>query len=304
MTTARARTPRRVVGKSAKSGKLSHTLNRTALYVAVTAGAIAFGLPFAWMVRTTVMPPQQVYRFPPEWIPEEIHWEYFTGILRHVKFGGGAGYRFPDWLWNSFMLSTVTAVGAVLSSSLVGFAFGRLRFRGRDALFVIVLSTMILPQHVRMIPTFLLFTKLDWVGTYKPLIVPTYFAPAFFVFLLRQFFMQIPREMDDSAYIDGCSPLGLFFRIHLPLSLPVLGVVMIFQFNGMWNNFFGPLLYLRDVAKYPVSVGLRYFQGRFQQTEIQALMAASLVSLIPPILLFFFAQRRMIQGIVITGIKG
>jgi len=250
------------------------------------------------------MPRTQVYRFPPEWIPEEIRGEFFGIVFQYVKSGGAAGYSFPGWLRNSFYLSTVTAVGAVLSSSLVGFAFARLRFRGREILFIVVLSTMILPQHVRLIPTYLLFSRLGWVGTYKPLIVPTYFAPAFFVFLLRQFFMQIPREMDDAAYIDGCSPLGLFFRIHLPLSLPVLGVVMIFQFNGMWNNFFGPLLYIRDVAKYPVSIGLRYFQGRFRQTQIQSLMAASLISLIPPIVLFFFAQRRMIQGIVITGIKG
>lgn len=290
--------------RTSRSRKLSYTLNRVALYVAVIIGAIAFGLPFLWMVRTSVMPKLQVYRFPPEWIPEELRWEFFGVVFASIKYGGSVEYSFPRWLQNSFYLSTVTAIGAVLSSSLVGFAFGRLRFRGRDALFLVLLSTMILPQHVRLIPTYLLFSKLGWVGTYKPLIVPTYFAPAFFVFLLRQFFMQIPREMDDAAYIDGCSPLGLFFRIHLPLSLPALGVVMIFQFNGMWNNFFLPLLYIRDIAKYPVAIGLRYFQGRFRQTQIQALMAASLISLIPPILLFFFAQRRMIQGIVITGIKG
>lgn len=292
------------IARTLRSRKLSFALGRVALYAAVVMGAIAFGLPFVWMIRTSIMPRAQVYRFPPEWIPEEIEWKFFGMVFEFVRSGGAAGYSFPRWLYNSLYLSTVTGIGAVLSSSLVGFAFGRLRFRGRDTLFLVLISTMLLPQHVRLIPTYLLFSGLGWVGSYKPLVVPTYFAPAFFVFLLRQFFMQIPREMDDAAYIDGCSPVGLFFRIHLPLSLPALGVVMIFQFNGMWNNFFLPLLYIRDIAKYPVAIGLRYFQGRFRQTQIQALMAASLISLIPPILLFFFAQRHMIQGIVITGIKG
>jgi len=163
---------------------------------------------------------------------------------------------------------------------------------------------MILPLHVRLVPTYLLFSLLGWVRTYKPLIIPAFFAPAFHVFLLRQFFMTIPKDMDDAAYIDGCSPLGLFTRIHLPMSLPALGVVLIFQFTGMWNEFLQPLLYVREARRFPVAVGLRMFQTQFYQTRVQALMCASLVSIIPPIILFFMAQRHFVQGIVLTGVKG
>jgi len=243
------------------------------------------------------MPSWQVNRFPPEWIPAELLFEFYPALFT-------SGQPYGHWLWNSFALSSLTAFGAVLSSAIVGFAFARLRFRGRNALFVVVLATMIMPWHVRLIPTYLLFSKLGWVGSYKPLVWPSFFAPAFSVFLLRQFFMQIPREMDDAAYIDGCSPLGLFARIHVPLSLPALGVVMIFQFNGMWNDFLGPLLYLRTKDKYPIAVGLQFLQGQYKDANIQLLMVGSLISIIPPITLFFFTQRQMIQGIVITGIKG
>ncbi len=297
MSTAIAGTPKRVADSAVIMNKVSRTLLRIALYVTVIVGAIVFGLPFLWMVRTTLMPGWQVNLFPPQWIPAELRLEYYGKVFSQ-------GYYFGDWMWNSFVLSALTAVGTVLSSSIVGFAFARLHFRFRDALFVIVLSTMILPQHVRLIPTYYLFGRLGWVGSYKPLVIPTYFAPAFSVFLLRQFFMQIPREMDDAAYIDGCSPLGLFLRIHVPLSLPALGVVMIFQFNGMWNNFFEPLLYIRKQNQFPVAVGLEFLRGRFKDAEIQMVMAASLISIIPPIVLFFFTQRHMIQGIVITGVKG
>jgi ABC-type glycerol-3-phosphate transport system permease component len=281
--------------------KATRVLYRVGLYLLVTVGAIAFGLPFLWMIRTTVMPSTQVFRFPPEWIPNQVVWHYYTDVFKYQLVGG---VTFQRWIWNSFVLSTLSSIGVVVSSSIVGFSFARLRFPAKDVLFMVLLATMILPFHVRLIPTYLLFSKLNWVGTYKPLLVPMFFAPAFSVFLLRQFLMQIPREMDDSAYIDGCSPLGVYFRIHLPLSLPALGVTMIFQFNGMWNNFTEALLYLRDAPLYPVALGLRFYQGQFRETNIQLLMCASLISILPPIVLFFLAQRHMVQGIVITGVKG
>ena len=289
--------PRPKVDIDVRRSKITRILYRVALYVVVIAGAILFGLPFVWMIRTTIMPSYQVNLFPPQWIQKELDLHFYPGLFR-------SGLPFARWLWNSFVLSTLTAFGAMLSSAIVAFAFARLRFRGREALFIVVLATMIMPWHVRLIPTYLLFSRLGWIGSYKPLVLPTFFAPAFSVFLLRQFFMQIPREMDDAAYIDGCSPLGLFARIHIPLSLPALGVVMIFQFNGMWNDFLGPLLYLRIKEQYPIAVGLQFLQGQYKDANIQMLMVGSLISIIPPITLFFFTQRQMIQGIVITGIKG
>jgi len=279
--------------------RLSRISSRVLLYVLVTLGGLLFAIPFIWMVRTSIMPASQVYRFPPEWIPEKIEFGHYV-----EAFKPGYQYSYLDWLRNSFVIASLGALGAVVSSSIVGFSFARMRFPGRELLFVGVLATMILPAHVRLVPTYLLFTWLGWVGSYRPLIVPLYFAPPFFVFLMRQFYMTIPKEMDDAAYIDGCNPLGLFLRIYLPLSLPALGVVLIFQFTGLWNQFLQPLLYIKKIGEFPIAVGLRVFQGQYRETRIQALMAASLVSLTPVLALFFVAQRYFVQGIVITGVKG
>lgn len=268
---------------------------RFLLYLAVILGGIIFAVPFYWMIRTALMPTWQVYVWPPEWIPAEFHWENFK-----VPF---AVFPFARWFVNSAIIAGAAAIGTALSSAMVGFSFARLRFPFRDTLFVVVLATMILPEHVRLIPTYLLFTWLGWVNTFLPLIVPQWLAPAFFVFLLRQFFMTIPKEIDDSAAIDGCSPFGLLWRIHLPMSLPAIGVVMIFQITFQWNDFLNPLIYLHSVKNYTVALGLRLFQGQLS-TNMQALMAASLLAILPTIVVFFFAQRYFVQGIVVSGVKG
>ncbi len=268
---------------------------RVCLYVMVITGAIVFAIPFYWMIRTAVMPAWQIYIFPPEWTPAEIHLQHFSTPF--------SVFPFARWFSNSAIVALLTVVGTVLSSSLVGFGFARLRMPLRDLLFVIVLSTMMLPEHVRLVPTYLLFVKLGWVNTFLPLVVPTWFAPPFFVFLMRQFFMTIPSELDDAAYIDGCSPLGVYWRIALPLSLPAVGVTAIYSFTWSWNEFLHALIYLQKVDIYTVSVGLRLFQGQLA-TNMQALMAATLLTMIPTITLFFIAQRYFVQGIVITGLKG
>lgn len=268
---------------------------RIFLYVTVITGAIIFAIPFYWMIRTAVMPAWQIYIFPPEWIPAEINLQHFSTPF--------AVFPFARWFSNSAIVAILTVVGTVLSSSIVGFGFARLRMPLRDLLFVIVLSTMMLPEHVRLVPTYLLFVKLGWVNTFLPLVVPTWFAPPFFVFLMRQFFMTIPTELDDAAYIDGCSPLGVYWRIALPLSLPAVGVTAIYSFTWSWNEFLHALIYLQKVDIYTVSVGLRLFQGQLA-TNMQALMAATLLTMIPTITLFFIAQRYFVQGIVITGLKG
>jgi len=268
---------------------------RFLLYLAVAVGAIIFAIPFYWMIRTAFMPSWQIYQFPPQWIPAELHPENFTAPFRVFPFG--------RWFANSFLVAILGTLGTVVSSSLVGFSFARLRFPLREPLFVLVLATIILPEHVRLIPTYLIFVQLGWIGTYLPLIIPRWFAPAFHVFLLRQFFMTIPKEIDDAALIDGCSPWGLFWRIHLPLSTAALGVVAIFQFTFEWNDFLNPLIYLHDLNNFTIALGLRLFQGQLSN-KLQELMAASLLAVLPTIALFFFAQRHFVQGIVISGVKG
>jgi ABC-type glycerol-3-phosphate transport system permease component len=283
---------------------------RALVYVLVAIGGVVFAIPFLWMVRTVFMPASQIWTIPPEWIPERIYLGAFDRLF-NLNWKNASGVadtvaeEFRVYMWNSFTYSTLSAIGAMISSAFVGFGFARLRFPGRDKMFVLLLATMILPTHVRIVPTYYLFAKMHWVGTYKPLVIPAYFGPAFFVFLVRQFFMTIPREMDDAAVIDGCNPLNLFLRVHLPLCLPAIGIVGIFQYNGAWNDFFGPLLYVRTKPMAPIAVGLQLLNDTLTYGgDFQTLMAMSLLSIIPPIALFFVAQRRFIEGIVITGVKG
>jgi ABC-type glycerol-3-phosphate transport system permease component len=196
--------------------------------------------------------------------------------------------------------------GQVFSAALVAFGFARIKFPGKTPLFIILISTMMIPFQVTMIPTFLLFASLGWINTYLPLIVPAFFGGgAFFIFLLRQFFMTIPRDLDEAAIIDGCGSFGIFWRIMLPLSKPALTTVAVFSFIAHWNDFLGPLIYLNSPKMYTLAVGLSFFQSRFTGgTNFSLLMAASLIVLLPVLLVFFFSQRFFIEGITLTGIKG
>ncbi len=275
--------------------KLWHP-GRILLYLVVLGGAVVFAIPFVWMIRTAVMPSYQVNLYPPEWIPDSISFVNFR-----APFDGP--FPFTRWFGNSALVAVLGSLGVVLSCSLVGFGFARLNFPLRNVLFIVVLSTMMLPEHIRLIPTYLLFVRLNWVNTVLPLIIPNWFAPPFHVFLMRQFFMTIPREMDDAAKIDGCGYLGIYWRIHVPLSLPVMGVSAIYQFTFNWNDFLHPLVYLQQVNKYTVALGLRLFEG-YMRSNMQDMMAAALMAVLPVIVIFFIAQRHFIQGIVITGVKG
>lgn len=274
---------------------LQEIMLRILLYLAILIGAVIFAMPFYWMIRTALMPKFEVYKFPPLWIPSELIWSNFQKPF--------AVFSFTRWFLNTAIIAVLSMIGTTLTASMTGFSFARLRFPLRDFLFIVVLATMILPEHIRMIPNYLLYTRLGWVDTFLPLIVPNWFAPAFFVFLLRQFFLTIPRDYDDAAYIDGCNPMSLFWRIHLPLSLPALGVVNIFQLTFIWNDFINPLIYLHKEPQFTVALGLRLFQGRMSN-NMQDLMAASLLAVLPTLIIFFFAQRYFVQGIVVSGVKG
>lgn len=267
-----------------------------ALLVIVVGGAACIA-PFLWMVSTSFKGQVEVYQFPPRWIPKHWLWSNYTEAFTILPFG-----RF---FLNSAVIALSSMVGTVLSCSVVAYAFARLRAPGRDALFMVLLATMMLPGQVTIIPVYITFRYLGWINTFKPLIVPSFFAGAFSVFLLRQFLMSIPAELDDAARIDGAGVLGVFFRILVPMSKPALATVAIFSFMGDWSSFFGPLLYLNSKDKMTVPVAISFFRKTESGSGNMAyMMAVSVLALIPPVLIFFFAQRYFIQGIVVTGLKG
>lgn len=267
------------------------------IHVLLTVGAFFILIPFVWMLSTSLKPAEQILKFPPVWIPRPFVWSNYVRAVTIYPI------PFLTFVLNSVYYSLFRIVGVLVSNSIVAFAFARLRFRGRRALFLLVLSTMMLPRQVRMIPTFILFSKLKWVNTYKPLIVPTFFGTAYYVFLLRQFYATIPLELDDAARIDGCGTFGLFSRIILPLSKPVLGIAAIFAFSGAWNDFLGPLIYLSEMKKFPLTIAVSFMRGT-RLILWSELMVVTFITMLPPLILFFIAQRSYIQGIVITGVKG
>ena len=275
------------------------TPQKIGLYFLLALGAAVFALPFLWMVSTAFKPPWQVMIYPPQWIPAEIWWSNFTDSWGALDFG--VFYR------NTVFVTLMNIAGTLLTTSMVAFAFARLRFRGRDVLFIVVLSTMMLPTQVTLIPTYVIFSRLGWINTFVPLILPIWLAGgptgAFNVFLLRQFFLTIPREIDDAAKIDGAGYFNIYARIILPMSRPALGIIAIFTFTNNWNDFFTPLIYINTTDKYTVALALRFYQTRLD-VQMGPLMAQSLVALIPVLVVFFIAQKRYVQGIVITGVKG
>jgi len=274
----------------------SKWLARTMIYLFVIAGACVTAIPFLWMVSSSLKPLQEIFRFPPTFFPRVIRWQNYPEALT------SSYVSFWVYLGNSIKLCLPIAVLDVFASALVAFGFARIRFRGSKILFFILLGTMMLPQQVTMIPLYIIFSRLGWVNTYLPIIVPAFFGWPWAIFLLRQFFATIPDDLDDAARIDGCSLPRMFFRIHLPLAKPALGIVAIFSFQGMWAEVFRPLLYLRDVELWPLALALTTYRGRMNRWDY--VMVMSVIMCVFPLLLFFVAQRRYIQGIVITGVKG
>jgi ABC-type glycerol-3-phosphate transport system permease component len=247
------------------------------------------------MILTAGKETAMIWRVPPVWIPPIYRWENYLEAWNQGNFS--------VFYFNTTFIAVMNVIAVVFSCCLAAYAFGRIRFPGRDLLFILVLSTMMLPTQVTLIPLFMIFSQLGWVNTFKPLVVPLFFGDAFSIFLLRQFFLTLPRELDDAALIDGCSRLGVLFRILLPLMRAPLTVVAVFQFTYTWNDFFAPLIYLNSPELFTITLGLTRFQGR-TTTDLQYLMAMTVVSTLVPIIIFFLTQRTFIQGVVITGIKG
>ncbi len=269
------------------------------LYGLLLAFSLFILLPIGWMLTAALKPDlAPVFTFPPEWFPTEYwHWRTFSDALLNPD------QPFLRYAANSALISGLAIIGAVISCSLIAYPFARLHFRGKDAMFTLLIATMLLPGPVLLIPQFLIYFQIGWYGTYLPLIVPWFTGNAFYIFLLRQYMRTIPRELDEAARIDGASYWQIYARIILPLSAPALTVIAVFTFLATWNDFFGPLLYLDDQNQFTVALALATFVRRVG-VQWNEMMAANLMSIIPVLVVYFLAQNKLIGGIASVGIKG
>jgi len=272
-------------------------LFKTAIYIVLTLGAVAMILPFLWMVSTSLKEPQAIYIFPPKWIQKPIIWAAYIKVWKVVPFA-----RF---YFNSIFVAFCVTVGQVVTSAFAAYAFSRLRFPGRDKLFFGYLATMMIPSSVILVPVYVLMVYFRWIDTYKGLIVPAIFT-AYGTFMLRQFFMTIPRDLEDAARIDGCSLFGIFWKIVMPLSKPIIATLTMFTALANWNSFMWPLVVAESVELKTLPIGLAYFQEVYQYTQPDwaLLMTGSLLAMLPLVILFIFTQRFFVEAIKLSGIKG
>ena len=273
------------------------------IYVVLTAMSLVYLLPLAWMLSTALKSDAQSVASPPQWIPSPILWENFGKAYAYNSDKLGF-IPFNLYARNTLLLVILTVAGSVISNAIVGYSFARLRWPGRDIIFNLTLATMMIPFPVLMVPTFALYRDFGWIGTFRPLYVAAFFGGAFNIFLLRQFFRGIPMELSEAAKIDGCSEWQTFYQVILPLAKPALAVVALFTLMGTWNDFLGPLIYLQSQNQFTLSLGLQQYQSQAGGTSFNLLMAASLIVILPIIVLFFFTQKLFIQGIAATGLKG
>jgi ABC-type glycerol-3-phosphate transport system permease component len=271
------------------------TPSRLVVYGLLMILAALFAAPFLWMISTSLKTGPAAIATPPVWIPTDPVWSNYPTALAKINF--------PVALRNTLYYAIPSVIGTVASCCLVAYGFSRIKWPGRDIVFVILLATMMLNDQVTFIPLYIIYSKLGWVGTYLPLIVPTFLGNPFFIFLLRQFFMGIPTELSDAARIDGASDLRILLRIIVPLSWPAIITVALFTFIDKWTDFFKPLIYLRDPELQPLSLAIQTFQSA-HKTDWPLSMAASVAITAPLVILYFFAQRKFIEGITLTGVKG
>lgn len=275
--------------------RLLDSLGAPLPFLAVLLCAILFALPLYWLIVTSLKALDEVFADPLVWWPRDLVWSNYPDALA----------QFPFWryLRNTISIAVPVAIGTTFSSAFVAYAFSRLRWRGRDAVFYLILGTLMIPSWVTLVPLYILFGRMGWLDTYKPLIVPAFFGDPFSIFLLRQFFLRQPQELVDAARVDGASHLRVFLQIMLPLSRPALVVVALFAFINSWTDFFNPLIYLSSPEKYTLQVGLFNFFG-LHVVNWPGLMAAAAVILAPIAIIFIVAQRAFIEGITFTGLRG
>jgi multiple sugar transport system permease protein len=291
------RTPARLTAaRHAVSGvRWRRTLQMLIVYALLLALSVAYLLPFLWMVSTSLKLQNEVFTYPPSFFPTRFHWHNYVDGWRILPF--------TTFLKNSLIVTSANVTGNLISCSLVAYGFARLRARGKNVLFMLMLATIMIPREVTIVPRFLLFSHLGLVNSFWPLILPAWFGYPFFIFLLRQFFMTIPRDLDDAARIDGASHLQILLHIILPLSKPALATVAIFAFIGNWTNVLDPLIYIRSTDKYTLPLGLNLFRGP-AFTQYNWLMAVSIITIIPVMVVFFVAQRSFVRGVTLTGTGG
>jgi multiple sugar transport system permease protein len=270
-------------------------IGRALLYVFMTVLGVTFLIPLAWVISTSLKLPGEVFIQPIQWIPTEPRWSNYLEVFKQVPF--------EKFVFNSFYVTALGTLGAVVSSVMVGFALSRIRWPGRDVVFAVLLATLMLPGIVTLVPVFILFKQVQWVGTFYPLWVPSWFGGAFYIFLIRQYMMTLPGELDEAARIDGASNFRILWQVIAPLCGPAIASVAIFSFLAHYNDFIGPLIYISDNQMYTLPVGLLWIQGRFGNYW-HLVMAASMMAITPIIILFFVAQRYFVQGIQFTGLAG
>ncbi len=272
-------------------------LGKGLTYTALAVLGLAFLLPLVWMFSASLMTLDQIGKWPPEWIPDPVQWENYRTALDHWKFG--------VTFVNTVIITAFTMLGNLLSCTLVAYGFARLRFPGRETLFLVLLATMMLPFAVTMVPLYILFNSIGWVNTFLPLIVPHFFGSPFLIFLLRQFFLTIPEELVDAARIDGASEFQIWYRIMVPLAKPAIIVLLIFSFQGAWNDFLPPLLYLKDESLRTLALGLYYFRAMPGQGSLyHEMMAATVLMVVPMLVVFAVFQKQFVQGVTLSGLKG
>jgi len=282
--------------KGFASKRFQENAGRTIATIVAILGAVVVLFPMLWMLSTALKSQVGAMKMPPVWIPETLHWENFYDALTFNPF--------VQYFINTLYYAIGVMIAETLVNSFISFGFARVRAPGRNMLFMFVLATLMLPPQVTLIPQYYLFSKLNWLNTFLPMMVPAWFGSAYLIFMIRQFYMTIPKEYDEAAIMEGASYFTIWRKIMLPLSTPVLGAVAIMSFMFHYNEYFRPIIYLNDNSKFTVQLGLSMFNSPFGGTPLHWLMAASLAVTLPCIIIFFFAQRFFIQGVVVSGVKG
>lgn len=283
------------MSRMSRMARIRPMVGRGLLLIFMIVLSVGFLIPLAWLISTSLKHPGQVFLQPIEWIPRPPQWHNYVEVFRRLPF-----HRF---IINTLFVTAMGMTGSVISSLVIGFGLAKIRWPGRDILFTILVGTMMLPGIVTMIPLFVMFKKIDWVGTFYPLWVPSWFGSSFHVFLVRQYMLTLPNELNEAAKIDGAGNFAILWRVIVPLCGPAIAAVAIFSFMSHYNNFMGPLIYLSKNEMFTIPLGLLWFQGRFGNFW-HLVMAASFVSVLPVIALFFFAQSYFIQGVQFSGLAG
>ncbi len=278
-----------------KSGINRHVRSKLFAYLVLIVITILLIVPFYWMIATALRSSDQILKLPPSWIPNPITFENFPKVFQEVPFA--------LFIKNSFVLVFWNILGQIFATTLVAYGFTRFRFPGRNTLFLVLLATLMIPNTITLVPQFILFARLGLTNSYLPLILPAFAGSPYLIFLMRQYMLTIPLDLDEAAMLDGANHFQILIHVLMPLMVPALVLVTVFTFVDVWNDFLRPLVYLNDPAKFTVSIGLAFFQGT-KFTAWEMLMAGSLMAMLPPAILFFITQKRLMGGIAVTGIKG